>query len=178
MALSQCTRTLHKKLDVDGITNAQHKEILARENELMWTDPSKLLDKHKYICSMLTFISSRKATTQVIDRTGLPPWNLPYLSAAEFVRDDKVYSGDPGSFNFPDQSMTTNSFLLSAADSALAMDTTDEMLMNNPPTSKTFQSPQSTNNPLPDRSVGISLQLSHSVRSSRMRFNETHESLC
>ena len=76
---------------------AQHEEILTKVDEPMLTNPSELLDKHNYLLhtdfhqltegnagDLLNWIAAMESA----------------LTAAEYVRDGKEYTGDPGTFDF------------------------------------------------------------------------------
>ena len=87
----------YKKLD--GLTQTQHEEILARVDELMWTDPCELLDNHKYL---LHADFHRLTEGKAGDRQNWIAAMESALSAATYVREGQECSGDPGSYDFTD----------------------------------------------------------------------------
>ena len=76
---------------------AQHEEIIAKVDTLMWTDPSELLDKHHYLLHA-DFHQLTEGTSG--DRLNWIAAMESALTAAEYVRDGKQYTGDPGTFDF------------------------------------------------------------------------------
>ena len=92
----------YKKLD--GLTMAQHEDILAKVDELMWTDPSELLDKHHYL---LHADFHQLTEGNAGDRLNWIAAMDSALTAATYVRDGNEYTGDPGFFDFDSHSTTT-----------------------------------------------------------------------
>jgi hypothetical protein len=81
----------YKKLE--GLTAQQHEKIFDRVKELMWTDPSELLSKHKYLLEedfqMLGETSSGQRQNWIASMESA-------LAAAKHVRAGRETWGDPG----------------------------------------------------------------------------------
>ena len=102
----------------------------------------------------------------MIDRTGLPPWNRPSLLLNLYEIAKNTLGTLAPSNSLISRRMQITLYSLRPT---RPRPWTPQMMLMNPPTWMSFQSPQSMNNPFSARSVGISIQLSHSARSGRQR---------
>ena len=89
-----------KKLD--GLTPAQHDEIFQRVQNLLWTDPAELLDRHKYLLE--EDFHQLGAGSSGVRQNWIQSMESA-LKAAAIVKTGRQYRGDPGVY-VPNQQYT------------------------------------------------------------------------